>query len=324
MRLSFDEIRELTVGAVSIFQDDSRNICFERCTGKQITANYAFSETLGMRSRTTTGVRLDFHTNSKTLKFKSLGCSKMELLIDGVLRERFTPSDNRGFIEECVTLCDAVGEAREDVRVTLAFPSHEIGKLEYAELDDGAYFTPHRYSKKMLFIGDSITQGYNSYFDTLSYAWLTSLYFNANSVINGIGGAFYHVSTFDKPDFDPDIVIIAYGTNDWGRYPDAENMKEQVAGYLDLVKAAYGDKDVFVISPIWRANNDGDVMGKPFDSRRKMIENEAALRGFIAVDGLSLVPALPQFYADTYLHPNDLGFSMFAGNLIKVIEENIK
>ena len=78
MRLSFDEIRELTVGAVSIFQDDSRNICFERCTGKQITAYYAFSETLGMRSRTTTGVRLDFHTNSATLSFTAVEGDKFE------------------------------------------------------------------------------------------------------------------------------------------------------------------------------------------------------------------------------------------------------
>ena len=150
------------------------------------------------------------------------------------------------------------------------------------------------------------------------------MYFNANSVINGIGGAFFHVSTFDKPDFDPEVVILAYGTNDWGRYPDADKMKEQVVGYLDLVNEAYGDKTVFVLSPIWRAKNDGEVMGPLFDARRKMIENEAKARGFIAVDGLSLVPPLPQFFADTYLHPNDLGFGVFAENLIKVIEANLK
>ena len=63
----------------------------------------------------------------------------------------------------------------------------------------------------------------------------------------------------------------------------AKKMKEQVVGYLDLLKEAYGDKKVFVLSPIWRANNAGEVMGQRFDARRKMIENEAKARGFIAV-----------------------------------------
>ena len=324
MKLTFEQIKDIAAGAVNIYGDADGIVHFDKCTQRQISAYDAFSADLGMRSRTTSGVRLDFHTNSKTLKFKTASGGKFELLINGLLRERLVPEEAQSFIERTVKLTDEIGGECEDVRVTLVFPSHSIGTLEYVELDDGAYAKPHTYGKKILFIGDSITQGWNSYFDTLSYAWRTTLHFNANSLINGIGGAFFHVSTFDVPDFDPEIVILAYGTNDLGRYPDDEKMKEQVVGYLDLLKEAYGDKKVFVLSPIWRANNAGEVMGQRFDARRKMIENEATSRGFIAVDGLSLVPPLPQFFADTYLHPNDLGFGVFAENLIKVIEENTK
>jgi lysophospholipase L1-like esterase len=172
----------------------------------------------------------------------------------------------------------------------------------------------------MLFIGDSITQGWNSYYDTLSFAWRLTLHYNANSIINGIGGAFYEPATFDKIDFDPDIVMIAYGTNDARRFKVFEDMERRVIGYLDLVKEAYGDKRVVVVSPIWRGDADMKPMGAEFDEKRKMIEREAAERGFEVISGLELVPPRAELFADTYLHPNDLGFGVYAENLIKKLE----
>ncbi len=322
MKLTYEEIRSIAFGAVNIKEEEDL-IRFYKCTEKQTEGWYSVNDTLGARSLTTSGVRLDFHTDSKHFIFEVAGGGKFEVLINGTLRARFTPDDTeRRFT---VSLTETNGRASDSVRVTLALPSHTAGALKSVELDDGAVITPHTHSKKMLFIGDSITQGHNTKFDTLSYAWQTTLHYNADSIINGIGGAFYHIPTYDRPDFEPDVVILAYGTNDCMRYKNnRDEMHRQVCGYLDLIKGGYPDSQIIVISPIFRADENLDPIGEWFDERRTMIENEASARGFEVISGLDLVPPLPDFFADRYLHPNDLGFTNYALNLIKRLDEIIK
>ncbi len=317
MKLSFEEIRSITVGAIDVRKTEA-GVEFFKCTDAQIAAWYKWNKDLGYRAETTTGVRLDFYTNSKTFAFKTISGIKFELLIDGMLTQRFTLGEGESYIEKRIELSDSLGHQKDRIRVTLAFPSHTVGRLEYVELDDGAYFERPEYKHKLLFIGDSITQGHNSKFDTLSYAWRVTSYFDAESVINGIGGAFFDPATFDNINFDPDAVIIAYGTNDARRFSYAE-MQEKTRGFLALVKQAYSDRKVIVISPIWRADNNGNVMGEDFENKRAMVEREALALGFDVVSGLKLVPAVSDFFADTYLHPNDLGFGLYAQNLIKEI-----
>ena len=317
MILNFEEIKSVTRGAVKVWQDNGV-IKFAKCTEKQIDAWYKYgSELLGKRAETTTGVRLDFYTNSKNLSFKTASGDKFEVLIDGISRERFVRGED-AFIEKSVKLTDSLNKECDEVRVTLVFPSHSIGSLKYVEIDDGAYIKSPEYKTKMLFIGDSITQGHNSKYDSFSYAWRTISFFDADAVINGIGGAFYMPESFDKIDFDPDTVIIAYGTNDACKFEYAV-MKEKTEGFLNLIKDAYGDKRVIVLSPIWRGRDSGDIMGADFESKRTMVEEEAKKRGFFVISGLKLVPPLADLYADKYLHPNDLGFGIYAENLIKEI-----
>ena len=322
MKLNFETIKTITRGAVRVWEE-SGIFNFAKCTEKQVDAWYKFgSDVLGYRAKTTTGIRLDFYTDSKTFSFKTASGDKFEILVDGMIRERFVRGED-AFIEKTVKLTDPILKDKDEFRVTLVFPSHSVGSLEYVEIDDGAYLKAPEYKTKMLFIGDSITQGHNSKYDSLSYAWRTVQYFDADAVINGIGGAYYMPESFDAIDFDPDTVILAYGTNDACKF-DYAVMKEKTVGYLDLVKEHYGDKNVIVISPIWRARDTGAVMGEDFENKRKMVEDEAQKRGFYVVQGLKLVPPIADFYADKYLHPNDLGFGLYAENLIKEIEKTVK
>lgn len=315
MTLSLEKIKELTRGAVRIWEENGA-VRFAKCTEKQVQAWYQYgSEVLGKRAETTTGVRLDFYTNSKTLSFKTASGDKYDLLVDGLLRSHFVRGED-AYIEKTVALTDAIGKECNEVRVTLVLPSHSVGALEYVKLDDGAYTRAPEYKTKMLFIGDSITQGHNTKFDSLSYAWRTASFFDADAVINGVGGGFFKPEMFDTSDFDPDTVILAFGTNDAMR-SDFDTMYKNTAEFLDLVKEAYGDKKVIVISPIWRAREDGSVIGADFESKRAMVEAEGKRRGFFVISGLKLVPPIADFYADKYLHPNDLGFGLYAENLIK-------
>lgn len=306
MELSFKQISDLTVGKITVKQSDSK-ISFRKCTDNQIKAWFAHSESLKLRAETTTGIRLDFHTDSTCFKAVLAGEGKFELLIDGLVTKIYMAG-------ETVDVKLPSG----DTRVTLVFPSHTVGELVSVEIDDGAYAKAHKYDRKILFIGDSITQGWNSKYDTMSYAWQTTLALNAESVINGVGGGFYDPTTFEKTDFDPDTVVIAYGTNDFGHYKNYEDLTKNTKEFLDLIKSAYGDKKVVCVSPIWREDENTIKPIGDFFSCRDIVEKEITDHGFILVDGYKIVPHNMDYYADA-LHPNDLGFAVYARNLVNIL-----
>lgn len=320
MKLTFDQIKSVTVGAIAIHRE-ADGIHFDKCTDRQVEAWHVLNRDLGYRAQCTAGVRLDFHTDSRHLRFLAPAGGKFEVLIDGLLRHACPGSRDVSAVVE-IDLCDELGEFGGTHRVTLAFPSHTVGVLDWVELDDGASVEPHRFDRKMLFIGDSITQGWQSVYDTASYAWRVSNFFNADSVIQGIGGAFYHPSTYDVIDYDPDIILVAYGTNDFGHKITLEQFRERIAGFLDPLAETYAGKQIFILSPIWRGQREGKLMGSFADCRRTVAE-EAEKRGFVHIDGLRLVPAMPEMMGDGWLHPNDLGFSYFAEYLVRELQKHI-
>ncbi len=320
MKLTLEQIRAVTVGAISV-RAEADGIHFDKCTARQIAAWDALNRDLGFRARTTSGVRLDFHTDSRHLRVMAPSGGKFEVLIDGLLRYA-CPGDRDVTAPIEADLCDELGEFGGSHRVTLAFPSHTVGVLGSVELDDGATLTPHTFDRRMLFIGDSITQGWQSHYDTAAYTWRVSNFFNADSVIQGVGGAYYHPSTFDVIDYDPDIVLVAYGTNDFGKNITLAEFRERIAGILDPLAETYRGKQIFILSPIWRGQREGKRMGSFADCRRAVAE-EAERRGFVHIDGLRLVPAMPEMMGDGWLHPNDLGFSYFAENLVRELQKYI-
>jgi len=310
MKLTAEQIRTLLFGAVEVTEEKGVLSPY-KCTAPVRKAWYALREALGQRSESSTGIRLDFETDGTEVTFSLVG-APFDLLLDGLLADRFTGSDEPQ--DFSVTL-----DGRPH-RITLIFPSHDTGgRLCGVEVSGGASVTPHEYDRKFLFLGDSITQGWNSGIDSLSYAWRTSLSFNADCVIHGVGGGIFHPSVFEAPEgFDPDRVFIAFGTNDFGYYPTLEALRKGVADYLDLAVAAYGARRILGITPIWRYDTWVKPMGT-FDECIDVIREEYEKRKITVVDGLSLVPHCKEFFADG-VHPNALGFSMYAENLIRAVE----
>lgn len=305
MVLNLEQIKKLTVGAVEIEQA-ADGIYFYKMKKCQVEAFYALSEILGFRAKTTTGIRLDFETDSKFLSFNIKGGTKFEYLIDGVY-------------------CGTIPDARVRIglsapcRVTLCFPSHEIGVIDNVELSDGASVVRHKFDKKALFIGDSITQGWNSGIDTLSYAYRTSFALNFDSVIQGVGGAYYHASTFADSGFEPDVVIVAYGTNDVNHFKTQGEMIEQLRLYLGKVKETYASSKIYAISPIWvSGGNEEKRMGNLWESYA-LIADEIEKCGVEHIRGLDLVPHERRYFADD-LHPNKDGFGEYAGNLVEILK----
>ena len=316
MILGYDEIKDLTVGAEEISVNENGVIRFFKCTQKQNEAWQAINETLGARALTTTGIRLDFHTDSKKVTFNTETGAAFDLLIDGVIVKHFlTANDGKA-------LTYNLDEG--DSRVTFVFPSHGVGSLISVELDDGAYAKRHSFDSKILFMGDSITQGHKSDYDSISYAYQTSFFFNADTVIQGIGGAVFHETTFDPEiKYDPDTVIIAYGTNDFGWNKTLDSLRLHTKAFFDAVKERYGDKRIICLSPIWRGDDATPKAMGYFSECRDVVIDEILSHGFIHIDGYTLTPHDPWFYSDGYLHPNAAGFGIYALNLVKELQKYI-
>jgi len=316
MKLSFDTIKSITVGAVRIWEEDS-NVHFCKCTQNQVDAWYKLEHILGERAEVTTGVRLDFYTNSSTFSFTAVAGNKFEIYINNLMQYNLKRADLNN--DSYSIKLDGA-----ENRITLIFPSHDFpAVLSAVEIDDGATVRPVDYDCKMMFIGDSITQGWDSGYDSLSYAYRVSRFFNAESVIHGVGGGMFHETIFDEDvPFDPDIVVIAFGTNDWGRFKSIDELKYHANKFLGSIAKKYAGKKIFAISPIWRADTENVVKATgTFADVCDAVKAEIVNAGIILIDGLTLVPHHSDFYADAYLHPNALGFGIYAENLIRQMQK---
>ena len=314
MFLTYEQIKKITVGAVYTENTDE-GMQFYKYLPEMITAWSARSAEFEPRVKTTTGIRLDFHTNSKHLNLEIESPAKFEVYVNGLLH-RFIKDETSLSMDIDV----AYGRSLDDARITIYFPAHKRGKLKSLELDDGAYVRPHKFDRSILFLGDSITQGWDTQFDSLSFANKVSRHFNADSVVQGVGGACFFPEHLEKLQKDFDWVVIAYGTNDFDKRKEFDEFYSYMSEYMSKLSELYGDKKMFVISPIWRRLSKPEAQER-FEIYRKAIAAEAEKYGFVHVDGALLVPPVAELYTDG-LHPNDIGFSIYAENLIRIMENS--
>ena len=307
--LTNDEIISLTVGSVDNEVDENGVLHLYRCLREQREAYLKLSATLGEWSGRTNGVRLDFVTNSSLFSFKVIVGKKYELFVNGVKQDHIELSSGEVFTKE---LDNSNGENR----LTLIFPSHESGAICDVALSDGATYRryKHSYGKKILFIGDSITQGWDTVSDSNSYAYQVSLRYDADTVIFGVGGAYFHESILPSVDvYHHDVVIVAFGANDWSRGIDA--IKENMPKFLDRLLDVYHNSQIIGLTPI--SGRSGHKPDK--DPFREFINRTYCDYGIPYIDGTDLVSPSEDNYADRY-HPNDKGYLEMADNLIPKLD----
>ena len=118
------------------------------------------------------------------------------------------------------------------------------------------------------------------------------------------------------------MVIVAFGTNDWG-HDTLENYAQKFGLFFDKLIEKYGEKKIFAISPLWRADKNSRRGGIDFDEHCLTVKKAASSRDIIVVEGENMVPHIPEFFSDGYLHPNALGFGIYAENLTKILQKYI-
>ena len=92
MKLTFEDIKKITIGSIKTVETE-KGIEFFKCTEKQIEAFKAKNEGFYKRSLATTGVRLDFVTNSEFVEFV-VGEGHYELFVDELLVKQYTSEED--------------------------------------------------------------------------------------------------------------------------------------------------------------------------------------------------------------------------------------
>ena len=209
-------------------------------------------------------------------------------------------------------------------RVSIHLPWNMITYLKELSLDDGAFVKAVKSRRKLLAFGDSITQGYDALRPSERYVSRLADALDADEYNKAIGGdIFFPDLAALREGFDPDIITVAYGTNDWSCISEEEFKINCLAFYQNL-SSNYPDAKIFALTPIWRADYmDYRKFGK-FENVSSIIkETTALLSNVTAIEGFDFVTHDRNYYSDKYLHPNSNGFKQYFDNLYAEIKKFI-
>ena len=264
------------------------------------------------RSMATTAKTLEFTTDAENISFEykftwTGSQDSFELAVDGLITEIRYVKD----LPEEGKLEWKLPEGKKDVIIYL--PADATVELRNCEIDGAS--TPAKKNEKVLWLGDSITQGYGPLRSAMTYVSVANRLLNYDIINQGIGGYIYDKKSLMKMDgYTPDKIIVALGTNQFG----CETMKD-VEEYYETLTGLYGETPVLCVTPLWR----GDVPDG-FPTLKRFCENVKQIAGKYPnvkiVDGFTLVPHLPEYFRDN-LHPNELGCETYGRNLVKEIRK---
>lgn len=321
MKLTKKELASICHGALRVEENEQGEVCFYRFS-KKGQAYYDTVENHRCKAYATSSVRLEFDTDSASLSleyYATCGSSRrfcyLDVFVDGVMVKHFGHDE---LDEVASTLSLDLGAGKH--RVAIYFPNLFALRVRSLTLDDGASLEPVQKSRRLLLVGDSITQGYDARFPSQSYANLLSDKLDASPVNQAIGGEIFCPQIlFDDLDFDPDLIIVAYGSNDWSRCR-REELLQNATLFFERLRHSYPGAKIFAVTPIWRADDHRTTgVGSFADAVRIITSAAQAQPGIVVLHGTGMTPHIPDFFSDGYLHPNDAGFKFYARALIREI-----
>ena len=312
MILSNSELQKIYFGAYSFEETEDGYLQAFQYTREQMDYFEKAFAFWFERCTASTCKTLEFTTEAETVSFdyKIIWVSSedtVELAVDSLISDiRYIHDMDK---EGRLTFTLPSGSKK----VTIYLPSDATLLLKNFETDKPVL--PAEKGPKVLWLGDSITQGYGPLRSACTYVSVANRLLNYDIINQGIGGYIYDKKVLMKMDgYKPEKIIVAFGTNQFW----CETMKD-IEEYYEKLMEIYGNTiPVLCITPIWR----GDIPDK-FETFSAFCDKVKAIAGKYPnvkiVEGFKMVPHLPEYYLDN-LHPNCLGAEIYARNLVKEIE----
>ena len=323
MKLSNKDVQDIYFGAYAFRETEDGYLQAFQYTAEQMAY---FKQALDFwydRCMATTAKTIELSTTASTITFdyKILwkgSDDSFELMVDGLITQIFYVKelDDEGCLSFKLTEHHEGLRGRPDGKkdVVIYLPADATVVIKNFTID-GAY-SPAAKGEKVLWLGDSITQGYGPLRSSQTYVSVANRLLNYDIINQGIGGYVYDKKSLLKMDgYQPQKLIVALGTNQYG----TESMQD-IAEYYPRLFELYGkDIPTLAITPLWRGDNpDGIPRLVTFcEALKEILSRYANIR---VVDGFTLVPHLPEYFLDN-LHPNCLGAEVYGRNLVQKIRE---
>ncbi len=325
MVLNNEQIKSIATNCIDVRTRVNGRAEFVRFTDKQREI-YASRNFVG-QPPCNAGVCLDFTYDGEIIAFEFDVISRTSRnflsidLYDGdvMVHSLFTYADSEGQRQFFYKFAD-----KKERRVRIFLPYSCGLEVWNFILDDGSHFIPTSKEGRlrMLFLGDSITHGYDTHYTSMSYALTVARHYDAVCLNHGVGGYVFLAESLDEElPFTPDVITVAYGTNDWGRYlNDEEKYRAAANEYFDKLCEIYPDAKIFGILPVWRADEDRRPERMPFTRVYEILREVYAAHGVSVIDGEIAVPQMRTFYTDG-LHPNTIGQHVYGLSVIEALEK---
>lgn len=300
---------------------NGQTLCPVRFTDTQLQFYRERDNFLYERALCTSGITMDFTTDQRRLSFHYSAHSfvrsqnTFDIYEESELVQTVPVSADRpsGTVEY-VRCCESPS------RVTIYLPAMACAHI--SDLNLASYAPAPPSETRLLFVGDSITQGIQCQHSSMAYPSILGRRLSAETLNQGVGGFYYEQKSLDeKINFNPDIVFVAYGTNDFRIFHDVNVIAEHAETYFSDVLKLYPKSRIVVIPPIWRADLSSEPERELFQETCGAIVRLARAFDFFAVDGQALVDHEEELFADGYLHPNDRGFGQYAECLCNLIKQ---
>ena len=311
MILTNKELQNFYFGAYSFEERDDGYLQAFQYTKEQMEYFKGAFDFWYDRCMATTAKTIEMKTDAQKISFEYKFLWKgsedsFELMIDGL-----------------ITKIDYVKDVKEEGKLEWQLPAGMKNVVIYLPADatilirnfeiDSKAERPVK-NEKVLWLGDSITQGFGPLRSAQTYVSVANRLLNYDIINQGIGGYVYDKKSLLKmPDYTPDKIIVALGTNQYG----SETMKD-VEEYYETLMSVYGNEiPVLCISPLWRGDKpeDSAIFERFCDNIKKIA---GSYKNVKVIDGFKLVPHLSEYYLDN-LHPNCLGTETYGRNLVEEI-----
>ena len=345
MILTAEQLKAITKG-VAYWEDGTEGGLIPRRFCKAQEEVYRSHEAYFLRTRATSGVRLECRTNATALEISCrafAGSAKdwygFDLKVDGMLYGHF-----EGKLKESDRIHWTQALPQGEKTVTLYLPCLTGVEILEVNLKDAAVCQPVDHAEKILVMGDSITQGYSAHFPSMTNIAQMAAYRNADYLNQAIGGETFHPEILTPLDWKPTMAVIAYGSNDWA-LKDRQRLIEDGGAFLKRFHDLYPDLPTVVVTPVWRADaltrrkhfhelspeqptgaGRADDPTRPSDNFQ-LEEVDGILRELAAqypnmrcVCGWKLLPQVRELLDDV-AHPNELGFTVYAARLCAAMDD---
>ena len=227
-------------------------------------------------------------------------------------------------------------ETEGETVVRIALPDNAA--VCVGELDFGDYAPTEQKPKRLLVIGDSITQGLIGNSGSQNFITHISAMQQMEPLNQSVGGAQFWPDMIDETlPFVPTHVLVSLGTNDVLKNSPLDAIKSRIQQVLQRVAALYPAAEITVLTPIRSFLHEDSFADaaklvcpkSPEELRQRYV---AVCReigtlgerfGMCVVPGSDLLPLDRRYFSDE-VHPNDLGFAQMAIQFIKITQSSYR